>query len=110
MSNAGLPAARVGDDVATGHGCDATTKIATSNTPTRVIICGEPAATVGMVMEPHTITNPAPFPAPQCIPHLGPVVNAGSAKVKIGGKGLARKGDSADMGTITSGCSTVLAG
>ena len=110
MSNAGKPAARMGDPVNTGHGCDTTTSIATSNTPTRVVICGEPAATVGMVMDPHTITNPAPPPAPTCIPHIGPVVNAGSAKVKIGGKGLARQGDSADLGTITSGCSTVLAG
>ena len=110
MSNAGKPAARIGDSVATGHGCDATTTIATSNTSPRVIICGQPAATVGMVMEPHTITNPAPFPAPPCIPHIGPVINAGSAKVLVGMKALARQGDSADMGTITSGCSTVLAG
>ena len=106
----GQPVAREGDEVNTGHGCDATTKIAEVSESRRVVICGKDVAVKGDPMDFHTITNPAPPPAPPCIPHIGPVVNAGSAKVKIGGKGLARQGDSADLGTITSGCSTVLAG
>ena len=106
----GQPAARVGDSVATGHGCDVTTKIASGLDIGRVLIEGEPAAVVGMQMEPHTITNPAVPPLPICISHIGPVVNAGSATVLVGGKPLARTGDSADMGAITGGSSTVLAG
>ena len=104
----GQPAARVGDSVFTGHGCDTTTKIVSGLDTGRVLIEGEPAAVVGMEMEPHTINNPAPpF---LCISHIGPIVNAGSATVLVGGKPLARQGDSADLGAITGGASKVLAG
>ena len=107
----GQPVARIGDSVLTGHGCDTTTSIALANQNTRVIVEGEPAAVVGHVMEPHTINNPA-IPPPLCIPHIGPVVNAGSVRVLVGGKGIARLGDSADLGTISSACpeASVLAG
>ena len=104
----GQPAARVGDSVFTGHGCTTTTKIVSGLDQGRVIIEGEPAAVVGMEMEAHTINNPAI--TPPCISHIGPVVNAGSATVLVGGKPLARTGDSADMGAITGGASKVLAG
>jgi len=107
----GQPVAREGDEVNTGHGCDATTKIAEINSASRrVVICGKDAAVLGDPMDVHTITNPAPSPAPPCITHVGAVINEGSAKVLVGMKPLARKGDSADLGTINSGCSTVLAG
>ena len=106
----GQPVAREGDSVDTGHGCDVTTKIAEISASRGVVICGKDVAVVGDPMESHTITNPAPPPAPPCIPHVGAVINAGSAKVLVGMKPIARKGDSADLGTISSGCSTVLAG
>ena len=108
MSNAGKPVARMGDNVTTGHACDTTTKIADNFTPTRVIVEGEPAATVGMNMEFHTIQGGLAG----CIPHVGQIVNAGSAKVLVGGKGIARLGDSADLGAISTACpnGSVLAG
>ena len=106
----GQPVAREGDEVNTGHGCDATTKIAEVSASRRVVICGKDVAVKGDPMDFHTITNPAPPPAPPCIPHTGAVINEGSAKVLVGGKPIARVGDSADLGTINSCCSTVLAG
>tara|TARA_B100001996_G_C18198801_1_gene415156 strand:- start:78 stop:416 length:339 start_codon:yes stop_codon:yes gene_type:complete len=111
----GQPVARHGDTVATGHGCDVTTTISDANTSSRVICEGEPVARVGDVMSLHTINNPA-IPPPLCIPHLGAQVNVGSAKVLVGGaggyKGIARLGDSADLGAISSACpeASVLAG
>ena len=106
----GQPVAREGDEVNTGHGCDATTKIAEVSASRRVVICGKDVAVKGDPMDFHTITNPAPPQAPPSIPHTGAVINEGSAKVLVGGKPIARVGDSADLGTINSGCSTVLAG
>ena len=106
MSNAGLPVARAHDPVLTGHGCDTTTQIDVAKESRRVIVCGEAAAVVGDFMKPHTIGSTPPF----CTFHTGAIVNAGSATVLVGGKPLARQGDSADLGTITSGCPSVLAG
>ena len=106
MSNTGRPVARAGDNVLTGHGCDTTTQIDLPKETRQVIVCGQPAAVVGDFMKPHTIGSTPPF----CNFHSGAVVNAGSATVLVGGKPLARQGDSADLGTITNGCTSVLAG
>jgi uncharacterized Zn-binding protein involved in type VI secretion len=96
-------AARVGDPVSTGHLCDTTTKIAEGSP--NVFIEGNPAAYVNSALEPHTILVNS-----DCVPHIGTKVNAGSAKVFVNGKGLARVTDSADFGFITRGAQTVFSG
>lgn len=99
-------AARKGDKVNTAHGCDTITTIIEGSL--NVFIEGSAAAYQGALLAPHTITNPAPPPAPTCIPHLAQKVNIGSTTVKVNNKPLARIGDSADLGTITSGAKNVL--
>lgn len=100
--------ARKGDTVNTGHGCDTVVEILEGDST--VLVEGKPVAVQSSPLEPHTITNPAPPPAPPCIPHPGQIVNAGSGTVIVGGKGIARVGDSADLGSIATGSSTVIAG
>lgn len=104
-------AARQGDTVNTGHGCDATTTIQGPGSP-NVFIGGKPAARINDLLAPHQITNPAPSPpAPPCIPHPAQKVNVGSATVLINGRGAARVGDSADLGSISGpGAPTVIIG
>ena len=98
--------ARQGDTVATGHGCDTVTTILEGEST--VIVEGQPVAHRSSPLAPHTITNPALIPP--CIPHPNQIVNVGSETVLVGGLGIARFGDSADQGTITSGARTVIAG
>ena len=98
-TNAGMPAARVGD----WHTCPMITglvphvggPILPPGVPT-VLICGMPAATVGS--------------SAQCI---GPpdVIVQGSTNVLIGGMPAARVGDmSAHGGVIVDGCGSVFIG
>jgi len=101
--------ARVGDTVNTGHRCDTTTTISTLGSATNVFINGKLAALKDTQLSPHTITNPASPPIPPCIPHLGQKVNIGSTKVFVNGRPLARIGDSADLGQISTGSQDVLA-
>ena len=91
-------AARVGDTVATGHACAATTTLAAANH--NVNIQGSNAVVVGDLTVAHG------FVPPVCAPHTAPI-NAGSSKVTIGGIAAARQTDSCDAGTITSGASKV---
>jgi uncharacterized Zn-binding protein involved in type VI secretion len=100
------PASRMQDSVNTGHGCSTITTILEGSS--NVIIEGLGAAYQGAALTPHTITNPAPLPAPPCIPHTAKV-NVGSSTVKVNGKPLARIGDSADAGSIISGAKKVIA-
>ena len=100
--------ARMGDTVNTGHGCDAVVEILQGDST--VLVEGKPVAVQSSPLEPHTITNPAVPPIPPCISHPGQIVNVGSGTVIVGGKGIARVGDSADLGSIATGSSTVLAG
>ena len=100
--------ARKGDTVNTGHGCDTVVEILEGDST--VLVEGKPVAVQSSPLEPHTITNPARPPIPPCIPHPGQIVNAGSDTVIVGGKGIARVGDSADLGSIATGSSTVIAG
>ena len=100
--------ARQGDTVNTGHGCDTVVEILEGDST--VLVEGKPVAVQSSPLKPHTITNPAVPPIPPCIPHPGQIVNAGSGTVIVGGKGIARVGDSADLGNISTGSSTVLAG
>lgn len=98
--------ARKGDTVNTGHGCDTVVEILEGDST--VIVEGKPVAVQSSPLEPHTFPNPGGIPP--CIDHPGQIVNAGSGTVIVGGKGIARVGDSADLGSIATGSSTVLAG
>jgi len=95
-------AARKGDSVNTGHGCDSVTTIASGEET--VIIGGKAAATDGSALTTHTI-----LVGEKCVPHTT-AVNAGSSTVKAGGKSLAREGDSACAGSISSGDASVVVG
>jgi len=95
-------AARKGDSVNTGHACDTVTTIASGEET--VIIGGKAAATNGSALTTHTI-----LVGEKCEPH-STAVNAGSSTVKAGGKSLARVGDSACAGSISSGDASVVVG
>ena len=101
-----MPGVTRKDDVTTtGHGCSATTTVVG---PSENVFCntrgverkGDPAA-------PHTIPNSATPPV--CVPHSA-VINVGSSTVFVNNKAIARVGDSADAGAITTGSSNVFAG
>jgi uncharacterized Zn-binding protein involved in type VI secretion len=97
--------ARAGvDSIATGHLCDATALIATGGSSSKVFINGSRAALVGTLIAPHTIKS-----GEVCVPHSASVLT-GSSKVFCGGIAIARIGDVADQGAITSSSSTVSAG
>ena len=100
--------ARVNDTINTGHGCDTTATIVVGSN--NVKVNGRSATFQGADISSHQITNPAPPPAPPCIPHPGQKVNVGSSTVKVNGKPMARKGDSADLGSVTGGSTNVFAG
>jgi uncharacterized Zn-binding protein involved in type VI secretion len=92
-----MPAVCVkGDTLSTGHGCVATTTLDTPG-QTKVKIGGILVATVGT----KTVSHPFP-PSPPCAPHIAQV-NAGSAKVTIGGIPIARINDSTDGGSMITG-------
>ena len=95
-------AARVGDAIVTGHGCDAATVIAGPGAPT-VLINGIAAARAGDLTAPHTIGT-----VPFCSTHTSPIISAST--VFIGGSPAARVGDSVCAGTITSGSANVMIG
>ena len=96
------PAARIGDAIATGHGCDAVTTIAGPGAPT-VLINNIPAARAGDLTVPHTIGTP-----PFCSTHTSPIISTGT--VLINNNPAARVGDSVCAGTITSGSANVIIG
>ena len=94
---------RVGDSLSTGHACTGTTTIASSNTDgtvkansINIIVIGAP-----------TVSHPAP-PVPPCPNHVA-FLNAGSPNVFVEGLAVARIGDSADSGNMTSGSGNVFA-
>ena len=95
---------RFGDSSTTGHGCSGTTTVAGPSTNVKcnskgVERKGDPTAG-------HTIPAGSP---PVCIPHAA-FINAGSGTVFVNSKPIARVGDSADSGAITTGSSNVFAG
>jgi uncharacterized Zn-binding protein involved in type VI secretion len=96
-------AARIGDSVSTGHGCDATTTIAGALQST-VFINGIKAAVDGDALAAHTILSGS-----VCVPHSA-VVNNGSQTVFIEGIKAARKDDSADADKITGHSTNVYIG
>jgi len=100
-----LAAARIDDNIVTGHPCTAIAKIGPTPLQTNVLINGIPAAIVGTMIEPHKF-----LPGSSCVPHVGQVVNAGSSKVTAGGIPIGRIGDSADLGAIIQGSPSVFIG
>ena len=91
------------DTITTGHGCDGTAQIR-GTLQTKVFVNGTLAAVKGDAIAPHTILSGS-----VCVPHSS-VVNEGSSKVFFGGIQVARVGDSADAGQITTGSPSVFAG
>lgn len=99
-----MPAVCVqGDTLTTGHICSATTTLSTP-IQNKVTIGGILVAIVGSP----TVAHPFP-PLPPCAPHVA-YLNAGSAKVAIGGIPVGRIDDSADSGAMITGSAKVSAG
>ena len=95
---------RKGDSLSTGHICAAVSSLASPGQGT-VFANGKLVARVG---DP-TVAHPFP-PSPACANHTA-AVNAGSKKrVFCEGKLVARIGDSTDLGAMTGGSGTVIAG
>jgi len=101
-----MPAvARQGDPTTTGHGCDSTSTITgPTGTSAKVYVNGIAVECQGDPVAPHTIPS-----GRGCVSHSA-VINVGSGTVKVGGKSLARVGDSTDGGAITAGSPNVFAG
>ena len=104
------PVAVTGAACTTGHGCDAVTTVL-GGSP-NVIVGNLGVLRQGDPLAAHTIENPAfpPIPPP-CQDHPGQVVNTGSATVIVNKRGIARVGDSVDIGgAITAGVGNIIAG
>ena len=101
-----MPAvARQGDPTTTGHGCDSTSTITgPTGTSAKVYVNGIAVECQGDPVAPHTIPS-----GRSCVSHSA-VINVGLGSVKVGGKSLARVGDSTDGGAITAGSPNVFAG
>ena len=98
-----MPAvSRKGDSLTTGHICTSTT---TLDTPTQSTVFAN-SILVARIGDP-TVPHPNP-PAPPCPNHVANV-NAGSPNVFVEGLKVARIGDSADAGAMTSGSGNVFA-
>ena len=93
---------RKGDELSTGHICATTTVLDTPGQGT----CFANSILIARVSDP-TVSHPFP-PAPPCVPHVANV-NAGSPNVFVVGIAVARIGDSADAGAMTSGSGNVFA-
>jgi uncharacterized Zn-binding protein involved in type VI secretion len=97
-----MPAvARIGDSIATGHGCDGTTTLTgpSSNVFANNIGIerqGDPTVVHRLTGRGCSVTHTA-------------VINVGSDNVFVNNKSIGRVGDSADAGSITSGSSDVFA-
>ena len=99
-----MPAvSRKGDQLSTGHICAGTTIL---DTPGQSTVFAN-SILIARQTDP-TVSHPFP-PLPPCAPHVANV-NAGSSTVRVAGKFVARIGDSADAGKMTSGSSNVFSG
>jgi uncharacterized Zn-binding protein involved in type VI secretion len=96
------PVARIGDSIATGHGCDGTT---TLTGPSDDVF----ANSLGVEREGDPTVEHAVSGRRCSVSHTA-TVNVGSGTVYVNNKPIARVGDSADDGSITSGSPTVFAG
>jgi len=96
------PVARIGDSIATGHGCDGTTTLTGPSTNVfannlGVERQGDPTVVHRLTGKGCSVTHTA-------------AINVGSGTVFVNNKAIARIGDSADAGSITSGSPSVFAG
>lgn len=97
-----MPAvARIGDSIATGHGCDGTTTL--TGPSGNVFVNGLGVERAGDPTVSHRVSGR------NCSVSHAAAVNAGSGNVFVNNKPIARVGDSADAGSITSGSPTVFA-
>lgn len=90
------------DSVNTGHGCDTSTT--TDKCSDSVFAKG-----IGVCRKDDTITTHNTPSGNNCVPHT-PKITAGSGTVFANGRPIARNGDAADSGSISSGADTVFAG
>jgi len=98
-----MPAvARIGDSIATGHGCDGSTTL--TGPSGNVFVNSLGVERQGDPTVSHRISGR------NCSVSHAAAVNAGSGTVFVNGSPIARVGDSADAGSITSGSPTVFAG
>ena len=98
-----MPAvSRKGDSLSTGHICTSTTTLDTPGQGT----CFANSILIARVSDP-TVSHPFP-PLPPCAPHVANV-NVGSPNVFVESLAVARIGDSADAGAMTSGSGNVFA-
>ena len=98
-----MPAvSRKGDSLSTGHICTSTTILDTPGQGT----CFANSILIARVSDP-TVSHPFP-PLPPCAPHVANV-NVGSPNVFVESLAVARIGDSADAGAMTSGSGNVFA-
>ena len=98
-----MPAvSRNGDSLSTGHICTSTTTLDTPGQGT----CFANSILIARVSDP-TVSHPFP-PLPPCAPHVANV-NVGSPNVFVESLAVARIGDSADSGNMTSGSGNVFA-
>jgi uncharacterized Zn-binding protein involved in type VI secretion len=98
-----MPAvARIGDSIATGHGCTGSTTL--TGPSGNVFADGLGVERQGDPTVVHAISGR------NCSVSHTAAVNAGSGTVFVNGIPIARVGDSADAGSITSGSPTVFAG
>jgi len=97
-------AARVGDSVITGHGCDTSTTIASGSQT--VFVNGQSVARKTDDLSPHTI----PGSGSDCVPHIGAEVLDGQADILVEGLPMARVGTAADSpgGRVSSGSEDVV--
>ena len=100
-----MPAvSRQGDSLTTGHICVATTTLDTP-TQSKVFATGELIARI----TDKTVVHLFPPNVPPCGTHAS-TVKVGSNTVFAVGLAMARIGDSADAGAMTTGSNTVFAG
>lgn len=98
-----MPAvARIGDTIATGHGCTGST---TLTGPSGDVF----ANSIGVERQGDPTVSHSISGRNCSVSHVA-AINAGSGTVFVNNIALARVGDSADAGSITSGSSNVFAG
>ena len=96
------PVSRLGDTLATGHGCDTTTVLDFPG-QAKVFANGKPMARCGDPTVTHLIPCPCP---PCCCPHIAYLCDC-STNVIVVGIGQSRLGDCCDAGEMIQGSPNV---
>jgi uncharacterized Zn-binding protein involved in type VI secretion len=94
---------RIGDTLSTGHGCDGSTTLESSNQNGTVWANGKLIAVKGALTVSHTLPC-----GDDCCSHTA-VLNSGSSSVFINKIPVGGVGDSCDSGTMSSGSPNVFA-